>query len=213
MDEAGPDLEQNGWERRRERISREIEQAALELFAEFGTDDVTIEQIAAASGVSKRTFFRYFATRDDVLTALPTRALAQMSALVSARPRGESVIEAFTAAGLDADSNFSDRDLRLLWGKVVQRSPEAAARAMSHSAVSLEHVFRTLVADRLGIPDDDPRAAAVGAAVAGVTGFTYRRWVEDEGQEPLGKRLAAAFEALSALDTNPSRSVGRAGGR
>ena len=81
----------DGWQRRRERISLEIERAALELFARSSPEDVTIDHIAEAAGISNRTFFRYFATRDEVLAALPRRSLGRLSELVRARPPSESV--------------------------------------------------------------------------------------------------------------------------
>src|SRR5262245_47177876 len=110
-----------GWDVHRERVARGIERAALELFAEEGADNVTIERIVAAAGVSKRTFFRYFATRDDILATLPSRALGQVSELVHGRPASESLLEAFAAAGSLADDSDPDRDLWLLWGRVVER--------------------------------------------------------------------------------------------
>src|SRR5215471_14345997 len=95
-------LEENrpsGWDVHRERVARGIETAALELFAEEGADEVTIERIVAAAGVSKRTFFRYFATREEILATLPNRSLAQISERVRSRPASESLLQAFAAAG------------------------------------------------------------------------------------------------------------------
>jgi AcrR family transcriptional regulator len=200
--EAAP----NGWDIRRERIARHIELAALELFASVGADEVTIEQIATAAGVSKRTFFRYFATRDEVLAALPGRALTRVSEAVRARPAGESLIQAFSAAGVISGEDSDDSDdseFWLVWGQAVLRSPTAAALAMSHSAVSMEDTFRDVAAQRLQIPAEDPRVGVLGVAIAAVVAFTYRSWVLDDGREPLGKVLAQAFEALRDLDATP----------
>ena len=54
-------------ERRRRTTLAEIEAAAFELFAEKGSEHTTVDDIAAAAGVSPRTFFRYFPTKEDAV--------------------------------------------------------------------------------------------------------------------------------------------------
>jgi AcrR family transcriptional regulator len=189
----------NGWDRRRQRVTREIERAALLLFAQRSPDDVTIEQIAAAAAVSIRTFFRYFATRDDVLSALPRRELERITQLVLARPRSETLIEAFAAAGKDAPVSAEDRELMLLWGIVVSRSPEDAAVGLGRSGAAVADSFRSIVADRLDIAADDPQTGALAAALAGLVFHTYTQWVQDANRRPLGEALAEAFTSLEQL--------------
>jgi AcrR family transcriptional regulator len=188
----------SGWERRRERIARKIERVALELFALSSPEEVTIEQIAAAAGISNRTFFRYFASRDDILGAVPRRALEGLSIRVRARPASESVLEAFAAGGQGNDDP-DERDLILLWGIVVSRSPDAAAKALGHSAVGIADAFQPLIADRLGLEADDPRVGPLAAAIAGVVSFVYRQWVKERGSRSLSEMLAEAFDSLGDL--------------
>src|SRR5215510_6650288 len=193
-----------GWDVHRARVSRGIETAALELFAEEGADDVTIERIVAAAGVSKRTFFRYFATREEILATLPSRSLAQISAGVRSRPASESLLEAFAAAGSATGDADPDHDLWLLWARVVERSPKAAARALGRSTVAMHEAFSELVAERLDLSSDDPRVGVLAIAAAAVVGYTFRQWVLDEGREPLGKLIAQGFETLQVLDAAPN---------
>ena len=148
-----------------------------------------------------RTFFRYFASRDDILAALPRRQLEQMSERVRRRPPSESLADAFAAAEQEVDASPEERELVLLWGIVVHRSPDAAAAAMGRSAVDMQRAFGQLVAERLGVTPDDARAGALGAALAGVVGFTYGRWVEDGGQGRLDEMVTGAFRALADFQT------------
>jgi AcrR family transcriptional regulator len=198
MSVSETEAETTGWARRRERIGRHIERVALELFALSSPEEVTIEQIADAAGISNRTFFRYFASRDDILGALPRRALEGLSIRVRARPASESVIEAFAAGG-QANDDPDERDMILLWGIVVNRSPDAAARALGHSAVDIAAVFQTLIAERLGVEADDTRVGALASAIAGVVSFIYRQWVAERGRRPLAEMLAEAFDSLGDL--------------
>ena len=56
--------------RKRRAVKEDLTLAAIDLFITNGYDETTVEKIAAAVGMSERTFFRYFATKDDVLEQL-----------------------------------------------------------------------------------------------------------------------------------------------
>ena len=87
-----PDDQQpnDAWERRRIQMSLRIERAGLELLSDRGLEHVTVDQIAAAAGISTRTFFRYFRNPRDILTAVPVRESRRMCrALLAAAARRE----------------------------------------------------------------------------------------------------------------------------
>jgi AcrR family transcriptional regulator len=193
----------DGWQRRRERISLQIERAALELFARSSPEDVTIDRIAEAAGISNRTFFRYFATRDEVLAALPRRSLGRVSELVRARPASESVLQAFTEAERSRRLDPSESELVLLWGIVVERSPVAANKALAHSAVSSAGTYQLLIAERIGSDPDDPAVGAMAAAIAGVISYEFGRWMRLGGRAPLGQMIADALTVLKDIDKLP----------
>jgi AcrR family transcriptional regulator len=198
------------WEQKRILTSLEIERAGLALIVERGLENVTVEQIADAAGISKRTYFRYFRNVQSLLTAVPERESKRICEVVMARPPSEGLLEAFQAifkAGEDvadvADVRGEYWELELeataLWGQVVRDSPEAArlgSQATSLLAASLEAVVRAR--GDFG-PDDDDAVGAVAAAVAAVVWFAYVRWIERGGVDSLAVRLDAAFDALSTL--------------
>jgi AcrR family transcriptional regulator len=83
-------------ERKKQRTRMALVDAALELFSAHGYEATTIDQIAAAADVSPRTFFRYFATKEDVALSLPVDGHEVMFRELAARPAGEPP---FTALG------------------------------------------------------------------------------------------------------------------
>ncbi|GAT65462.1 tetR family transcriptional regulator [Planomonospora sphaerica] len=83
-------------ERKKQRTRLALVDAALGLFAAQGYEATTVDQIAAAADVSPRTFFRYFATKEDVALSLPVDGHEVMLRELAARPAGEAP---FTALG------------------------------------------------------------------------------------------------------------------
>jgi AcrR family transcriptional regulator len=194
----------NGWDRRRERVSRHLERTALTLFAQEAPEDVTIERIATAAGVSMRTFFRYFGNRDEVLAALPRSLVELLCARVLARPARESLVEAFSAAVRETDQNRAgepqaDRELLFAWGLAVHRSPETVLQALARGAVSTAAAFQRAVSARLEVEPDDLRAGAYAAALSGVVSFAFERWVASAGAESLSETLLDALATLPDL--------------
>ena len=188
-----------GWDVRRERTSRRIERAALMLFAKERAEEVTVERLANTAGVSVRTWFRYFAGRDDVFAALPLRKLELISNLVRARPPEETLVEAFSAAVAASQAEETELEMVLLWGVAVHRSPEPALKAMALSALTMTGVFQGIIAERLGIDMFDPKAGALGAAFSGLVAYSYQRWVAEGGTGSLAEMLAESFAVLSEL--------------
>jgi AcrR family transcriptional regulator len=196
----GDTVEMGGaWNVRRERNGRRTERAALVLFAKERAEDVTVERLANAAGISVRTWFRYFAGRDDVFAALPMRKLEIITNFVRARPSEESLVEAFSAAVAAAQATETELDMVLLWGIAVHRSPAPARRAMAHSALTMNGAFQAIIAERLGIEEVDPKAGALGAAFAGLVTYTFSRWVAGGGTGSLADMLAGSFAVLSEL--------------
>jgi AcrR family transcriptional regulator len=81
-----PDLRQ----RRHEQTRAAIADAAVSLFNQRGFGDTTMDDVAAAAGVSRRTAYRHFPNKDDLVFEQPRRWLAHFNAEVAERRRGES---------------------------------------------------------------------------------------------------------------------------
>jgi AcrR family transcriptional regulator len=194
------------WERKRTRSSLEIERAGLQLIAQRGLDQVTVEQVAAAGGISVRTFYRYFRNVPELLTGVPRREIARICDLVSERPREEDLLDAFRA-GFDAvESKLTDRenaDLKEetlgLWSLIAAEDPDRVS-SESHALTQMTVGFTQVIQERLDLdPSDEVTAGVLGAALAGVVWFVYLGFIESGGSGSLPTKMDEAFEHLAAL--------------
>ena len=78
-------------ERTRRTVRGELAQLAVGLFVEKGYDETTIDDLAAAAGMSKRTFFRYFASKEELVMGKYEFFGEQLAEDLAARPAGEPV--------------------------------------------------------------------------------------------------------------------------
>ena len=110
-----------------------LERAAIELFAEQGYDDTTIEQIAAAAGLTRSTFFRHFGDKRGILfgghDGLPNR----LAAIIQGAPPEQTPLEALETALADIGSiwfSWDRRDLAPHRLAVVDSNPELREREL-----------------------------------------------------------------------------------
>jgi AcrR family transcriptional regulator len=194
------------WERRRRLIRRDIEDCALEVLASRGYDDVSTDDLATAAGVSTRTFFRYFPTKEDILMAMPLRVAEALCANVVERPHDETLLEAWRAVATGATGWPHADDMRSARQaqRIIARSPGFAERITRNNVLLAPFVHA--VATRLDVdPETDLRPAVYGTAIQGALQGALRQWAGGEGAS-----LPALFaEALDLLTDLPTASGAR----
>ena len=89
-------------EQKKLETRRAIRNAALELGTQRGVERLTVESIAHAAGISPRTFFNYFSSKEDALVADATEAASQICALLLERPAEEAPMRALHNAVMDS---------------------------------------------------------------------------------------------------------------
>ena len=180
-------------ERRRRMMRTEIGRVAIELFAEHGFDAVTVDDIAAAAGTSPRTFFRYFATKDEVVLDYERRVNERLVAVFDDRPASESAVTALRES-YRATSHVepADRSRVVQRGRILDAAPGLRARARGER-VAQDDILVERVAARLGVGADDQRARVVVAAMGSVAAAEFRAWVADGGRGDPAERIVAAL--------------------
>ena len=191
-------------ERKKLATRRLLRRAALDLVAERGLSNVTVEDIAEAADVSPRTFFNYFASKEAVLFGGdPERAAELREGVVTEAP-GKSVLEALGAV-LARDSEAMADELRSLGGdpaewlrrmKVARTDPHVRAAHAAQMAM-LERALAEGVAARIGADQEtDPYPGILAAAAVSVVRACLTFWAGTGGATPLSQLIDRAFTAL-----------------
>jgi AcrR family transcriptional regulator len=162
-------------ERKKQATREALRAAALRLALEHGPDNVRVDDIAAAAGVSTRTYNNYFASREQAIVAAVTAEReARVAAAVAARPASVRLADAVVEAIVEqyTDPGEQRRDVLLL----ITTRPTLRA-AFVDTAGTLEHPLTAAIAQRLG--DADPHTSHVlAASVAAAVRIALQRWVQ-----------------------------------
>lgn len=182
-------------ERNRQRRHERITDAALRLFAERGFDGVTIDEIAAAADVSRRTFFRYFARKEDVLLDWKRRIAEQLRDALDRRPADESPLDAVHGALATVAADYAGApELTLGLIRVFESGPTIAHDA---DCPAWETVLADGLAARLGVdPVRDPTPRLVANVGFAVLAATVERWAAAGGEGDLIALIDDGFAAL-----------------
>jgi AcrR family transcriptional regulator len=173
-----------------------LAQAALELYGERGFDNTTVEEIAARAGLTKRTFFRYFADKREVLFDGSQSLEELLVRGVVTAPASTAPLDA-VAVGLDAIAPMFEerREFAARRAQIIAANPELQERELIKLASLGRAVAEAL--RRRGVGDP----AAILTAETGVTVFrvAFERWVEEANQRTLQELMRGSLEELRAV--------------
>lgn len=186
--------------RTRDAVRSEIAEVAVELISELGFENTTAEQIAARAGISRSTFFRYFATKEDVILSQLEDNGRELTAAVQARPRTESAWQALRRGFLDVSHQHAqqphDLERRMKMARaLVQTRPVLNAGAAQR--LRWRALLAPEIARRLGVDvRDDPRPMSMAAAAIGCLESAVDTWVRTGGTGSLTDVLDVALSAF-----------------
>jgi AcrR family transcriptional regulator len=195
-------------ERKKAETRAALQDAALRLADQHGLHKVSVEAIADAAGVSPRTFFNYFPTKEDAIVGLAPASSSPLLEHLQERPADEAPLEALRRAMQAAVERLQDDpDRWVLRRRLVQRHPELGSRY----AGRLADVERELVVEigrRLDLdPDRAPYPAIVVGAALAATRVAMTIWQDQapdgQGSASLAVLIDQAFDLLAAGLTAP----------
>ncbi|HEY0279028.1 MAG TPA: TetR family transcriptional regulator [Solirubrobacterales bacterium] len=182
----------------RRAVREDIEGTALRLFLAHGYDATTVDDVAAAVGTSRRTVFRYFETKEDLV-------------LASMRDKGRELVEAATAASPEKDAREALAEVLLGFAEEFdaglplsrRRAALLASTPSLQAALALKHLewraaLGAAISPRLrGARSTRAlRAEAIAGAALACLDVAATLWAGDEGGPTLRRRLDVALAAL-----------------
>ncbi|MFH8469021.1 TetR family transcriptional regulator [Streptomyces sp. NPDC017991] len=198
-------------ERTRAAMRTEVSDVAFRLFAEQGYENTTVEQIAAAAGLSRTTFFRYFGTKEEVVLGRVGEYGRQVADALAARPAEESpwyalrrAFDVITEAGPGRPGSPGSPG-----------SPADMMRLLSQACVLMtrhwektqgwQSMIAPEVARRLGGPDPvtDMRANALTAAAIACLDAATDAWITTGGTASLPDLADQAMGCLHETGDTP----------
>jgi AcrR family transcriptional regulator len=182
-------------QRKRARTRAALIAAALELFERQGYEATTIDEIAAAADVSPRTYFRYFATKEQV--ALGDDLGDELLGLIAARPAEEPMLESVRRVISDSLALISgdDREALLARLRIVYRTPSLRARRWEFQ-LEMGRMSGAILAERRGLQPDDLGSRVTAAAAFTAIEVAMDYWQQHDGRENLGAVLDTAIGHL-----------------
>ncbi len=184
-------------ERKQARVRAELIEAAMRLFLRQGFDETTVDQIAEAAEVSRRTLFRYFQTKGDILMAWTRGTSDFLEAALQARPRREtplqSLREIFTELAEQLASNNVDAYAVAL---MIDRDPSLRQYSLQKHA-EWEDRLAAVFIERFGASASSEQRAWLLARI-GVASFrtALDQWIAVQGRTAMRSHLIETFALL-----------------
>jgi mycofactocin system transcriptional regulator len=197
MEGAGLMLSQSRVGRRRTTTPDHITDVAIELFTARGFAEVSVDDVAHAAGIARRTLFRYYASKNAILWGDFAAHLAHLQGLldnVDPRvPLGKALRAALLAFNTFDECETARHRQRM---RVILQTAELQDYSMTMYA-GWREVMAGFVARRLGVGTSDPLPQTVAWTMLGVALSAYEHWLGDESVT-LPEALASAFDIVGA---------------
>ncbi|MDP5311541.1 TetR family transcriptional regulator [Streptomyces poriferorum] len=173
-------------ERKKEATRQAVHEAALRLTVEHGFDQLTVEAVADAAGISRRTFSNYFAGKEDALLHGEEQQTRELVRAVRERPAEEAAWTALRAAMTQFAERVAPPERE--WAvrtRLAMRHPSLLARQLANHA-ALERDLAEAVAARPSLSPEPVRPLVLAAAFLSSLRIAMRLWIEEDlAREPI----------------------------
>ncbi|SMG43541.1 TetR family transcriptional regulator [Agreia pratensis] len=192
-------------DRTRRLAQMELTNVAQELFLERGYEDTTVDQIAAAAGMSRRTFFRYFPSKDDLVIGKYDLFGDRLADAFDARPHDEPVWQSLRRT-FDITLEYVQDERQRARSDAMDRIVESSAQLNARYLQKMQRIQEILVgrvADRLalhGLSTAGAQPAAIIGAAFACLQAARSTWLQSEQQRPFSDYLDEAMSVFRVID-------------
>lgn len=196
-------------EKKKRAVEAELRRLAMELFAARGFDAVTVDSIAEAAGVSRRTFFRYFPSKEDVFFARRRDQMERLAALVASPRQGEGAFERVRRALLElASEHVENKSLILTEQAILAQCPALVAKDLEWDRRAERAFAEALEAGASRDAASQRRARVCAGALVGALRVVIEEWVLRGCRGDLKRAGEEALDWLAPLAPEAARARG-----
>jgi AcrR family transcriptional regulator len=197
--EKSPLKEEGLRERKRRETLRRIAEQGLKLFLTKGYEATTLDEIAEAAGISRRTFFYYFKSKEDILMAWQGGGFTEtVQAAVLEQSTKQSPLDAVKNALVELTSRFqADPKQAKALDNLMCSTESLRVRHQAKYVEEEQAVFEALC-QMWPQPKRQPALRIVAMMSIGAFRLAIDSWIRDEGRRPLPAYLKEAFANLKS---------------
>lgn len=183
-----------------DRVQKALAQSAIELFISQGYSTTSVDDVAQRAGVSRRTFFRYFATKEDALLQPILADVTKFASVLESRPLNESVAESLRRLAIETTARGNPQlEVAMRLYRAIRYVPELRGSVATFLDYMRE-VIAEWAAPRLGADVASFRVQLFAAAAIAARETAMKVWVESDGARPLGELLDEAYRGIFAAE-------------
>ncbi|QMU71947.1 TetR family transcriptional regulator [Streptacidiphilus sp. P02-A3a] len=209
----------------RQQMRQDLAAAAMELFANQGYEETTVDQIAAAAGVARRTFFRYFRSKEEAIFPDHDDTLVRVADLLAGADPAEHPLDVVCRGIKEVLRMYAATPgVSVARYRLIRQVPTLREREIAVVA-RYERLFTRYLLGRFdtagessggwerGVGDDAMLAEVSAAAVVAAHNHVLRRWLRSGGRGEVEPQLDHAFEVIrrtfwgNAASGAPARGV------
>lgn len=185
-------------ERKRAQTYARIQGEGMRLFLERGFEATTLDDVAAAAAVSRRTLFHYFGSKEEIVFSTKAGFPDMVRDAIAARPADESLLDMVENGLTDMANRHSDPRGRAL-ARLIRDTPSLRAGDQAKYE-AVERVLASALADRKGLAPDDLDCRITAAMAIGILKLSIEAWLEgdaDDNPQTFGREAFAALRRVT----------------